>query len=135
LIVAAFLVAHLPMKVGQMLGQTIDMFPKQPEHQRRLLGDTRNLPRTATIRVGPELFELSVSAMVDQKQPLHRPDDHLGGRDRATRGQGPRGGTGRQHHGGQPVAPGLGRARTVRDVITAALGSVRGAFTERCAEK
>ena len=58
--------AHLPMKVDQMLGQTIDMFHKQPEHQRRLLADTRNLPRTATIRVGPEFFELSVSAMVDQ---------------------------------------------------------------------
>ena len=58
--------AHLPIKVDQMIGQTIDIFHKQPEHQRRLLADPRNLPRTATIRVGPEFFELSVSAMVDQ---------------------------------------------------------------------
>ena len=42
------------------------------------------------------------------ERPVHRPDDHLGGRDREARGQGPRGGAGRQHHGGQPVAPGPG---------------------------
>ena len=43
-----------------MIGQTIDVFHKAPEHQRRILADPRNLPRTATINVGPELFELSV---------------------------------------------------------------------------
>ena len=54
--------AHLPIKVTQMVGQSIDIFHKAPEHQRRILADPRNLPRTATINVGPELFELSVSA-------------------------------------------------------------------------
>ncbi len=49
-----------------MIGQTIDVFHKAPEYQRRLLADPRNLPRTATINVGPELFELSVSGMTDQ---------------------------------------------------------------------
>lgn len=57
--------AHLPIKVSQMVGHTIDIFHKTPEHQRRLLADPRNLPRTAMINVGPELFELSVSAMLD----------------------------------------------------------------------
>ena len=51
--------AHLPVKVIQMIGQSIDVFHKAPEHQRRILADPRNLPRTATINVGPELFELS----------------------------------------------------------------------------
>ena len=49
-----------------MIGQPIDIFHKEPEHQRRILADPRNLPRTATISIGPEFFELSVSAMVDQ---------------------------------------------------------------------
>ena len=38
--------AHLPIKVDQMIGQSIDIFHKAPEHQRRLLADPRNLPRT-----------------------------------------------------------------------------------------
>src|SRR5271166_5323513 len=57
--------AHLPIKVAQMIGHSIDVFHKVPEHQRRILTDPRNLPRTAMINVGPELFELSVSAMLD----------------------------------------------------------------------
>jgi len=121
--------AHLPMKVDQMLGQTIDMFHKQPEHQRRLLGDTRNLPRTANIRVGPEIFELSVSAMVDQNSRYIGPmitwevvteqleakarEEELVANTTAV----------------NQLLLALGRARTVRDVITAALGSVREAFS------
>ena len=30
-----------------MIGQSIDIFHKKPEHQRRLLADPRNLPHTA----------------------------------------------------------------------------------------
>ncbi len=120
--------AHLPMKVDQMIGQTIDMFHKQPEHQRRLLGDTRNLPRTANIRVGPEFFELSVSAMVDQNARYIGPmitwevvtekleaktrEEELAANTTAV----------------NQLLLALGRARTLRDVITAALGSVREAF-------
>jgi len=120
--------AHLPMKVDQMLGQTIDMFHKQPEHQRRLLADTRNLPRTATIRVGPEFFELSVSAMVDQNSRYIGPmitwevvteqleakarEEELVANTTAV----------------NQLLLALARARTVRDVVTAALGSVREAF-------
>ena len=120
--------AHLPMKVDQMLGQTIDMFHKQPEHQRRLLGDTHNLPRTATIRVGPEFFELSVSAMVDQNSRYIGPmitwdvvtekleanarEEELVANTTAV----------------NQLLLALGRARTVRDVISAALGAVRETF-------
>src|SRR5690242_6960387 len=35
---------HLPIKADQMMGANIDIFHKQPEHQRRLLADPRNLP-------------------------------------------------------------------------------------------
>ena len=42
--------SYLPIKVDQMIGQSIDIFHKNPEHQRRLLADPRNLPHSATIR-------------------------------------------------------------------------------------
>src|SRR5262249_47028176 len=56
----------LPVKVEQMIGQSLDIFHKNPEHQRRLLADPRNLPYSATIRLGPEILELSAAAMIDQ---------------------------------------------------------------------
>ena len=55
----------LPIKVDQMLGHSIDVFHKDPAHQRRLLADPRNLPHRATIHVGPEKLDLLVTAMRD----------------------------------------------------------------------
>ncbi|MGE0591173.1 MAG: methyl-accepting chemotaxis protein [Vicinamibacterales bacterium] len=52
---------YLPVKVDQMIGQSIDIFHRNPDHQRRLLGDPSNLPRNAHIRVGPETLDLLVS--------------------------------------------------------------------------
>ena len=46
-----------------IVGQSIDVFHKDPSHQRRLLSDPSNLPFTATIRLGPELLELELSAL------------------------------------------------------------------------
>lgn len=57
----------LPIKVDQIIGQSIDIFHKNPEHQRKLLSDPKNLPHRAKIRVGPETLDLLVSAMVDDK--------------------------------------------------------------------
>jgi methyl-accepting chemotaxis protein len=56
---------HLPVKPDQMIGQPIDIFHKQPEYQRKLLADPKNLPRVALINIGPETAELTVTAMVD----------------------------------------------------------------------
>ena len=121
--------AHLPVKVSQMIGGSIDVFHKAPEYQRRLLADPRNLPRTATINVGPELFELNVAAMFDLQRQVHRADDHLGGDHREGRDGAARGGDRGRCPGGEPAPAGAwGAARTVRDVITAALSSVREAF-------
>ncbi|MFO0951956.1 MAG: methyl-accepting chemotaxis protein [Isosphaeraceae bacterium] len=58
--------AYLPVKVDDMIGKSIDMFHRNPEHQRRLLADPRNLPHTAQIRLGPEYLNLLVSALLDQ---------------------------------------------------------------------
>ncbi|MCG8545402.1 MAG: methyl-accepting chemotaxis protein [Alphaproteobacteria bacterium] len=56
----------LPVPVDQLVGQNIDVFHKNPEHQRRLLSDPNNLPHTATIQVGDEHLALKVSAIRDK---------------------------------------------------------------------
>lgn len=55
----------LPVKADQIVGQTIDIFHKHPEHQRKLLSDPKNLPHRAQIQVGPETLDLLVSPIYD----------------------------------------------------------------------
>jgi len=55
----------LPKPVDQLLGTSIDLFHKQPEHQRRLLADPKNLPHRAKVKLGPETLDLLVSAVYD----------------------------------------------------------------------
>lgn len=57
---------HLPVKVDQLMGQCIDIFHKNPAHQRKILSDPRNLPHRANIQVGPEVLDLLVSAIFDK---------------------------------------------------------------------
>ena len=56
---------YLPIKAEQILGANIDIFHKDPAHQRRLLSDPRNLPYRATIAIGPEKANLLVTAVKD----------------------------------------------------------------------
>ena len=56
---------HLPVKVDDMIGQTIDVFHKNPSHQRNLLADPKNLPHQTHIQVGPEILDLLVTAIHD----------------------------------------------------------------------
>ncbi|MFM2092295.1 MAG: hypothetical protein RLZZ127_2784, partial [Planctomycetota bacterium] len=56
---------HLPVKADQVVGQSVDIFHKNPAHQRRLLSDPRNLPHRAKIQVGPETLDLLASAILD----------------------------------------------------------------------
>ncbi|MBM3486478.1 MAG: hypothetical protein FJX67_07575 [Alphaproteobacteria bacterium] len=51
----------LPCKVEDIVGQTVDIFHKTPQHQRRLLADPKNLPHRANIKLGDEILELLVS--------------------------------------------------------------------------
>lgn len=57
--------AHLPVPADRILGSSIDIFHKNPSHQRRMLADPRNLPHHAVIQVGPETLDLLVSALLD----------------------------------------------------------------------
>jgi len=120
--------AHLPIKVHQMIGQSIDLFHKAPEHQRRILGDVRNLPRTTTINVGPELFELNINAMLDQNGKYIGPmiawevvTEKVQTAKREAE-------TAADIKAVNQLLLALGRCRSIRDVITAALSSVREAF-------
>jgi methyl-accepting chemotaxis protein len=59
---------YLPVKVEQMIGQSIDIFHKNPAHQRGILSDPKNLPHRGKIQVGPETLDLLVSAIYDQNK-------------------------------------------------------------------
>lgn len=56
----------LPYPVDQIVGKSIDVFHKNPAHQRRLLANPRNLPHRATIALGPEKLDLLVSPVYDE---------------------------------------------------------------------
>jgi len=58
----------LPVPVDKVLGQKIDIFHKQPEHQRKLLSDPKNLPHQAKIKLGDEVLDLLVSALYDKNK-------------------------------------------------------------------
>ncbi|MBZ5672730.1 MAG: hypothetical protein LAP61_00630 [Acidobacteriia bacterium] len=57
----------LPVKVEDIIGKSIDIFHKNPEHQRRMLADPKNLPHRANIKLGPETLDLLVSPIYDSK--------------------------------------------------------------------
>ena len=57
---------YLPVRADQVVGQSVDIFHKNPSHQRGILSDSKNLPRTAVIQLGPESLDLLVSPIYDQ---------------------------------------------------------------------
>ncbi len=62
---AAIAQVYPGFKANTIMGQCIDQFHKNPAHQRNLLSDPKNLPFSTTIQVGPLIFKLNVTAMVD----------------------------------------------------------------------
>jgi methyl-accepting chemotaxis protein len=58
---------YLPVKVDEMFGKSIDIFYENPESQRKLLSDPKNLPHETIIRLGPESLKLLVSAILDDQ--------------------------------------------------------------------
>jgi methyl-accepting chemotaxis protein len=56
---------HLPVPANAIVGQSVDVFHKNPAVQRNILRDPRNLPHRALIQVGPELLDLLVTAVRD----------------------------------------------------------------------
>jgi methyl-accepting chemotaxis protein len=58
---------YLPDKAANLTGKSIDWFHKNPAHQRRIIGDPKNLPFKSIISVGPEKLDLLVTAIFDDK--------------------------------------------------------------------
>jgi len=56
---------HLPVRVEDLQGVSIDSFHADPAVQRRILSDPSNLPHDTVIGVGPEKLSLLVSAIHD----------------------------------------------------------------------
>jgi methyl-accepting chemotaxis protein len=54
---------YIRVKAADMIGTNIDVFHKNPAHQRRILSDASNLPHRTIIDVGPEKLDLLVSAI------------------------------------------------------------------------
>lgn len=59
---------YLPIRVSEIIGTNIDVFHKDPSHQRRMLSNANNLPHNAVISVGPEKLSLLVSAVLDNEK-------------------------------------------------------------------
>lgn len=55
------------LDVSKLIGTCIDVFHKDPGHQRRLLADVRNLPFRTEIKVGELEFGLNLSALYDAR--------------------------------------------------------------------
>jgi methyl-accepting chemotaxis protein len=53
----------LPVKVEQIVGNSVDIFHKNPAHQQKMLSTDKNLPHRATITLGAEKLDLNVSAV------------------------------------------------------------------------
>jgi methyl-accepting chemotaxis protein len=56
---------HLPVRAENAVGSSLDIFHKNPSHQRKLLADDKNLPIQTQIQIGPEIAQLNVSAIYD----------------------------------------------------------------------
>ena len=57
----------LPIKASQVVGSSIDIFHKDPAHQRAMLATDKNMPHNAKIRVGTETLDLNAVAIYDSK--------------------------------------------------------------------
>lgn len=57
----------LPVSVDQIVGGSYDVFHGNPAHQRKLLGNPKNLPHSAEIQVGEHWLSLNASAIFDDK--------------------------------------------------------------------
>jgi methyl-accepting chemotaxis protein len=57
--------AHLPCKVEDLIGRSMDLLHPHPERQRAILSDPARLPHRARVTLGEEVLDLRVSAIRD----------------------------------------------------------------------
>ena len=59
------LASYLPCKLEEIVGSCVDIFHKNPAHQRQLLTDPSKLPHQARIKFADEFLDLRISAIYD----------------------------------------------------------------------
>jgi methyl-accepting chemotaxis protein len=59
---------YLPVRPEEIVGKSIDLFHKRPEHQRSMLADPARIPPITNIQIGPENLELRVSPVFDHNR-------------------------------------------------------------------
>ena len=57
----------LPCKADQVIGQSIDMFHKNPHRVREIIGNDKGMPHSAMFQIGPERMELTAHAIYGEK--------------------------------------------------------------------
>ncbi len=62
------LASMLPVPIDKVVGSNVDVFHKDPAHQRRILLDPDNLPHRAVIKLGENSLDLLVSPIYDANQ-------------------------------------------------------------------
>jgi methyl-accepting chemotaxis protein len=62
---AEFRASYPTFNPDKLLGTCIDIFHKKPTHQRNLLANPKNTPRTAEIRMGRLALEINATSLVD----------------------------------------------------------------------
>ncbi|MFA7323567.1 MAG: GAF domain-containing protein, partial [Candidatus Nanopelagicales bacterium] len=63
----AALIEHLPVGLDKIVGSDISIFHKNPSYQHGILASAENLPRRVEINVGPEILDLTVNALFDDR--------------------------------------------------------------------
>ncbi len=64
---------YFSVDVSDLVGKPIDVFHKNPEYQRKILADPSNLPHRAVVQVGPEVFDLTISAVYNNEGEYEGP--------------------------------------------------------------
>jgi methyl-accepting chemotaxis protein len=62
--------AHLPVSADNVLGQSIDIFHRQSEHQRRLLSNPDNLPMVSRITIGREIIDITIARFTTRTRTI-----------------------------------------------------------------
>ncbi len=58
----------LPVPVDEIVGNSVDIFHKNPAHQRQILSNPNHFPHSARIQLGDEHLDLRISAVRDREQ-------------------------------------------------------------------
>lgn len=118
----------LPCKVEEMVGQSIDIFHKDPQHQRSILANTKALPRRANIKLGDETLDLLVSPTYDDNGEYLGPMVTWEVITEKLKLESDRKKADADTQAVNKVLSGLGSATTVEDAISVALNTVKEAF-------